>query len=199
FVLGRQRDDLVARRGAGYRMGAGEMRRAFEREVVGLGRPRGEDDLARVGLDQPREVGPRRLDRPHRVLAVDVALAVRVAEMLGEIGQHRLEDARVERRRGLVVEIDRQPVRAVGHAALRDRRRDSAVQASRKCAISASVVDQPRVTRIVAAAISRAMPIAARTWLGPTLPEEHAAPALTITPARSSAMTWVSADTPGMA
>ena len=44
-----------------------------------------------------------------------------------------------------------------------------------------------------------ATPIAASTWLGPTLPEEQAAPALTMTPSRSSAMTWVSAATPGIA
>ena len=44
-----------------------------------------------------------------------------------------------------------------------------------------------------------AAPIAARTWLGPTLPDEQAAPALTMTPSRSSAMTWVSAAVPGIA
>ncbi len=42
-------------------------------------------------------------------------------------------------------------------------------------------------------------PIAASTWLGPTLPDEQAAPALTMTPSRSSAMTWVSAGVPGIA
>ena len=40
-------------------------------------------------------------------------------------------------------------------------------------------------------------PIAASTWLGPTLPDEQAAPALTMTPSRSSAMIWVSADGAG--
>ena len=48
-------------------------------------------------------------------------------------------------------------------------------------------------------AISGGSPIAASTWLGPTLPDEQAAPALTMTPSRSSAMTCVSAATPGIA
>ena len=65
--------------------------------------------------------------------------------------------------------------------------------------MSASVVDQPRLIRIVPAAISGGTPIAASTWLGPTLPEEQAAPALIMTPSRSSAITWVSADAPGIA
>ena len=68
-----------------------------------------------------------------------------------------------------------------------------------KWSISAVVVDQPRLTRIVDCANSGPSPIAASTWLGPTLPDEQAAPALTITPSRSSAMTWVSAGTPGIA
>src|SRR6185437_16113200 len=86
------------------------------------------------------------------------------------------------------------------HAALRCRaRRWSPVQVSTKCSISAAVVVQPKLTRIVASAIAGSRPIAARTWLGPTLPDEQAAPALTITPARSNAITWVSAGIPGIA
>ena len=42
-------------------------------------------------------------------------------------------------------------------------------------------------------------PMASSTWLRRTLPEEQAEPAVTITPARSSAITWVEAGTPGMA
>src|SRR5581483_10793749 len=195
--------DVVAR----HAVSPGELRRPLDRQVVGLGRARGENDLARVGADQPGNVAPRRLDRRQRIPAVDVALAVRVAEMLGEIGQHRLEHARVERGRGLVVEIDRQGVGALRrrgdrystHAARASTRLRNAVQASRKRAMSASLVLQPRLTRIVQPAISGGSPIACSTWLGPTLPEEQAAPALTITPARSSAITWVSAAMPGSA
>ena len=36
------------------------------------------------------------------------------------------------------------------------------------------------------------IPIAFNTWLGPTLPEEHAAPALTAIPDKSKAITCVS-------
>ncbi len=48
-------------------------------------------------------------------------------------------------------------------------------------------------------AMSSGTPIAVSTALRRSLPDEHAAPALTITPARSSAITCVAAGTPGMA
>ena len=41
------------------------------RQIVGFGRARGEDDLARVGADQAGDLAARRVDRRHRVLAVD--------------------------------------------------------------------------------------------------------------------------------
>ena len=47
-------------------------------------------------------------------------------------------------------------------------------------------------------AASGGTPIASRTCERRTLPEEQAEPALTITPARSSAITWVAAVTQGM-
>src|SRR3954451_382393 len=196
------------------------MRRALQREIVGLGRPRGEDDLARVGADQSGDIFARPLDRGGGLLAVNVALAVRIAELFGEVRQHCVEHARVERRRRLVVEIDRPAVCAPGcgsgqgggvdhvvhaatHAAARSARpvarRASAIQASRKWSISESVVVQPRLIRIVEPAMRGGRPIALSTWLGPTLPDEQAAPALTITPSRSSAMICVSEATPGSA
>jgi hypothetical protein len=48
----------------------------------------------------------RLLDRLLRVPAERVAAARGVAEVLGEVGQHRVEHARIERRRRLVVEVD---------------------------------------------------------------------------------------------
>ena len=63
--------------------------------------------------------------------------------------------------------------------------------------MSRSVELGPRLMRMAARAISGASPIAARTWLAPTLPDEHAAPALTAMPSRSRAMTSVSALAPG--
>src|SRR6516165_4071800 len=148
---------------------------------------------------------------------IGVAGAVRVAVMLGEIRQYRLENTRVDPGRRLVVEINRRRIdhriRGQPRARFDNNRRHAArarsatprrcryrkLQARRKCAISASLELQPRLTRIVEAAISGSTCIAARTWLGPTLPDEQAAPALTITPSRSSATTWVSAAIPGSA
>ncbi len=52
---------------------------------------------------------------------------------------------------------------------------------------------RPRLTRIAARATSGSRPMASSTWLAPTLPDEQAAPALTAMPARSSAITSVSA------
>ena len=84
-------------------MRAGEMRCALQREIVAFGGAGGEYDFARIGVDEPRHIGARRLGRRHRILAVDVALAVRIAEMLGEIGQHRLEHPRIDGSRRLIV------------------------------------------------------------------------------------------------
>jgi hypothetical protein len=41
--------------------------------------------------------------------------------------------------------------------------------------------------------------MALSTWLGVTLPDEQAAPAETMTPSRSSAITWRSESKPGVA
>ena len=53
--------------------------------------------------------------------------------------------------------------------------------------------------RIALSASAGATPIASSTWLRVTLPDEQAEPALTITPARSSAITCVDDATPGIA
>ncbi len=74
----------------------------------------------------------------------------------------------------------------------------SALQASRKRSISAAPLAQPRLTRIADPASASLAPMAPSTWEGATLPEEQAAPALTAIPARSRAMTWVSAASPGL-
>src|SRR5215813_6640637 len=131
---------------------------------------------------------------------------MRIAELLGEKGQHRFEHARIERGRRLIVEINRHRITQMrfgpaahgsdtrAHAARtltseRRQRRYRAVHARRKWATSASVEFQPRLTRIVEQTRSGRTSIALSTWLGPTFPEEQAAPALTMTPSRSSAMT----------
>src|SRR6185369_11720949 len=130
---------------------------------------------------------------------------MRIAELLGEVGQHRCNDAWIGRRRRLVVEIDRPVIGAAiagggAHAALARRRSvraTSAPQASMSCAMSPSFVSRPRLMRMAVPARAGGAPIAARTWLSRTLPDEQAAPALTMTPARSSAITCVAAGTPG--
>ena len=58
---------------------------------------------------------------------------------------------------------------------------------------------QPRLTRIAPAASAGATPIAASTWLGPTLPDEQAEPDDTATPSRSSRISSVAAARPGTA
>ena len=57
----------------------------------------------------------------------------------------------------------------------------------------------PRLSRIAHLARSAGTPIAASTWLGATLPDEQADPDDTATPAKSIAITRVSAGTPGIA
>ena len=64
--------------------------------------------------------------------------------------------------------------------------------------MSKTVEFQPRLMRSAVSATAGDTPMARSTGDRVTLPEEQAAPALTQTPARSSAMTCVSALTPGM-
>jgi hypothetical protein len=70
--------------------------------------------------------------------------------------------------------------------------------ATTKPATHSAVAFHGRETRIAWPA-SGPSPIAVKTWLTATLPELQAAPALTATPSRSSAITCASARTPGSA
>src|SRR3546814_11827711 len=65
--------------------------------------------------------------------------------------------------------------------------------------MSAGVLAQPSETRIAEPASLSLAPMALSTWDGCTLPEAQAAPELPATPARSSAMSWVSAGSPASA
>jgi len=65
--------------------------------------------------------------------------------------------------------------------------------------MSASDVDQPRLSRTAAFASSPPNPMASSTWDGCTLPEEQADPEETAIPARSKPITAVSALRPGAA
>ena len=64
--------------------------------------------------------------------------------------------------------------------------------------MSSETVLQPQLILSAVSASQGSIPIAKSTAERFTLPDEQAAPALTQTPARSSAMTCVSARTPGM-
>jgi hypothetical protein len=90
-------------------------------------------------------------------------------------------------------------IRTGGQAALVLSVRRAAIpaSASRNLEISSSVVEGPIETR--KAPSSAANPMALRTWLGPTRPDEQADPAESATPARSKAICAVSALTPGIA
>ena len=74
----------------------------------------------------------------------------------------------------------------------------SFIQAFRKRSISASLVVGPVETRIAPRASAGSTPMAARTCEGCTFPDEQAEPDDTATPARSKAITAVSARKPRM-
>ena len=59
----------------------------------------------------------------------------------------------------------------------------------RKRSISSAVLRQPRLMRMALPAVAASAPMARRTCDGCTFPDEQAEPALTATPARSSAIT----------
>ncbi len=98
LVLGRGGDD-VAR--------PAQFREPFDGQVVRLGRAGREDDFLGFGADRRSDAGTRLADGVERARAEDMAGAGGVAEHLHEIGDHRLEHARVHRRRRVAVEIDR--------------------------------------------------------------------------------------------
>src|SRR5262249_58370461 len=79
---------------------------ALECQVVALGGAGGEDDLLGAGADEGRDLLAGRLDGFLRVPAEAVIAARRVAVVLGEEGQHRLDDARITAGRGVVVQVN---------------------------------------------------------------------------------------------
>src|SRR5690606_12599560 len=78
--------------------------------------------------------------------------------------------------------------------------RDSRVpKPARNASASAMVEFQPKLTRRAQLARSLGTPMAARTWLAPTLPDEHAEPDETDRPIRSSAIIAVALPRSGTA
>ena len=66
---------------------------AADGEVVGLRAAGEEDDLVRARADERGDLAPRAVDGGARLLPVEVD-ARSVAELLGQVRQHRLDDAR---------------------------------------------------------------------------------------------------------
>ena len=99
FVLGGGGDDVVAFFGI-------HLGHALDGEVVRFGGAAGEDDFARRGADQIGNLLARFI---HRLLGHPAELVIAaggIAEVLREIGQHRLEDAGVHLRGRVIVEIN---------------------------------------------------------------------------------------------
>ncbi len=84
-----------------------ELGDATDGEVVRLGGARGEDHFLLVGTDQLGDLAARLLDALLGFPAVGMAARMRIAELVGEVRHHRFQHARVERRGGLVIEVDR--------------------------------------------------------------------------------------------
>src|SRR5439155_4077211 len=106
-VLDGGRDDVLA-----VALPAGGVRRAAQGEIVALAAAGREDEL--LGL-AAKDLGHRAacaFEAPSRLLGLAVE-ARWVAPMVAEVGEHRLQDALVERGGGGVVEVD-----AVGHGSI---------------------------------------------------------------------------------
>ncbi len=101
FVLGRRGDDVVAFFGI-------HLGHAFDGKVVGFGGAAGEDDFLRRGADQIGNLFARFIHGLFGFPAEFMVAAGGVAEMFGEVGEHRVEDARIHSRGGVIVEINRQ-------------------------------------------------------------------------------------------
>ena len=98
WMLGGLGDNVRARR-------PGSGQDAMQGQKVGLGPGTGEHDLSCGGSDQLRHPLASVGQRLSGKLAVTVG-AGRVPEMLDQVGEHRLSHSRVDRGRGVVVQID---------------------------------------------------------------------------------------------
>ena len=76
----------------------------FQEQVVGFAPAAGEHHFGRVGIDRRRYPLPCFIDSLAGLAAILVP-ARRVAEPAFEPGQHGGQDSRIQRRRGIVVEV----------------------------------------------------------------------------------------------
>jgi len=101
FVLDGLGDDVIA-------LFAEHLRDALDHQVVGFRGAAGEDDFLRRGVDQRSDLLARGFDGLFAGPAERVIAARSVAEFLGEIRQHRFDDARIHRRSRVIVHVNRQ-------------------------------------------------------------------------------------------
>ena len=78
--------------------------RAVNRRIVAFGAATGENDLARIGVDQRRHFFPRRFDVFGDALSKRVN-AGRISPKIAQKRNHRVHDFRRDPGRGVVVEI----------------------------------------------------------------------------------------------
>jgi len=84
--------------------------RATQRQVIAFRPAGGEDELFGLGVEQLRHAAAGILQGGFGALAVTVHRG-RIAEVLAEVGLHGLQDARVKRRGGGVIEINMSALR----------------------------------------------------------------------------------------
>ena len=99
LVLGLHGDDVLA-------LVCVEMRSAFDSQVVGFSRAGCPYDLLRIGIDQSRNLFTRTLHRLIGYPTKRVRPRSRIAELLGQVGNHRLGYARIDRRSRGIIQID---------------------------------------------------------------------------------------------
>src|ERR1700722_9916064 len=101
FVLDGLGNDVIA-------LFAEHLRDALDHQVVGFGRAAGKDDFFGRGTDQRSNLLTRGFDRFFASPAEAVIAACGIAKFLSEIRQHRFHNARVNRRGGVIIHINRQ-------------------------------------------------------------------------------------------
>ena len=89
-----------------FAFGLVEVRRAFDGEVVGLGRAAGEDDFFGIGVNQGGDVGTGFFHGFFRRPAECVAVGRGVAEDIAQIRNHFFGHAFVYGSSGSIVEVD---------------------------------------------------------------------------------------------
>ena len=99
LVLGLYRDEVLA-------LALVELGRAFEREVDRFGGTRSPYDLARVGVDQFRNVAAALFNGLFCLPTPRMTAGGRIAEVLAQPGNHCVDDARIDGRGCAVVKID---------------------------------------------------------------------------------------------